>query len=71
MLKNPSASSEDIRATSSILVSGRSLRGGHENPRQCSCLEIPWTKEPGRLQSMGLQSVGHDEATEQAWTHYE
>ena len=22
--------------------------------------EIPWTKEPGRLQSMGLQRVRHD-----------
>ena len=22
--------------------------------------KIPWTKEPGRLQSMGLQRVGHD-----------
>ena len=22
--------------------------------------EIPWTKEPGRLQSMGSQRVGHD-----------
>ena len=22
--------------------------------------EIPWTEEPGGLQSMGLQSVGHD-----------
>ena len=22
--------------------------------------EIPWTEEPGRLQSMGLQTVGHD-----------
>ena len=21
---------------------------------------IPWTEEPGRLRSMGLQSVGHD-----------
>ena len=21
---------------------------------------IPWTKDPGRLQSMGLQRVGHD-----------
>ena len=26
------------------------------NPLQYSCLEIPWTGEPGRLQSMGLQS---------------
>ena len=25
--------------------------------------EIPWTEEPGRLQSMGLQRVGHDWAT--------
>ena len=22
--------------------------------------EIPWTEEPGRLQSTGLQRVGHD-----------
>ena len=22
--------------------------------------DIPWTEEPGRLQSMGLQRVGHD-----------
>ena len=22
--------------------------------------EIPWTKEPGRLQSMGSQRVGHN-----------
>ena len=27
--------------------------------------EIPWTEEPGWLQSMGSQKVGHDLATEQ------
>ena len=27
--------------------------------------EIPWTEEPGRLQSMGLQRVRHDLVTEQ------
>ena len=27
---------------------------------QYSCLENPWTEEPGRLQSMGLLGVGHD-----------
>ena len=27
---------------------------------------IPWTEEPGRLQSMGLQRVGHDQETERA-----
>ena len=25
--------------------------------------EIPWKEEPGGLQSMGLQTVGHDLAT--------
>ena len=25
--------------------------------------KIPWTEKPGRLQSMGLQRVGHDSAT--------
>ena len=29
---------------------------------------IPWTKEPGRLQSMGSQRVGHNLATEHAHT---
>ena len=28
-------------------------------------LVIPWTVEPGWLQSMGLQRVGHDLATKQ------
>ena len=27
--------------------------------------EIPWTEEPGRLQSMGHQRVGHDLETKQ------
>ena len=25
--------------------------------------KIPWTEEPGRLQSMGFHRVGHDQAT--------
>ena len=27
---------------------------------------IPWTQEPGRLQSMGSQRVGHDQVIEHA-----
>ena len=27
--------------------------------------ETPWTEEPGGLQTMGLQRIGHDSATEQ------
>ena len=33
------------------------------NPVQYSCLENPWTEEPGGLQSRGSQRVGHDWAT--------
>jgi len=33
--------------------SGRSPREGNNTSLQYSCLEIPWTEEPGRLQSMG------------------
>jgi len=39
---------------------GRSLGGGHGNPLQYSCLEIPWIEGLGRLQSIGWQRVGHN-----------
>ena len=47
----------------SIPGSGRSPGGGNGNPLQYSCLWIPWTEEPGGLQSSGLQRVGHDRLT--------
>ena len=37
--------------------SGRSPEEGNGNPLQYSCLKIPWTEKPGRLQSMGSQRV--------------
>ena len=33
---------------------------GNGTPLQYSCLESPWTEEPGGLQSMGSHRVGHD-----------
>ena len=39
---------------------GRSPGGGNGNPLQYSSWRIPWTEEPGRLPSMGLQRVGQD-----------
>ena len=33
---------------------------GNDNPRQYSAWKIPQTEEPGGLQSMGSQRVGHD-----------
>ena len=51
---------------------------GHEDPLEkelathSSILarRIPWTEEPGRLQSTGSQRVGHDLATNHTQTHY-
>ena len=40
--------------------SGRSPGEGNGKPVQSSCLENSMTEEPGRLQSMGPQRVGHD-----------
>ena len=36
------------------------LEKGNGNPLQCSCLENPWTQEPGGFYSMGSQRVRHD-----------
>ena len=40
--------------------SGRSPGEGNGNPLQDIAWKIPWTEEPGRLQSMGSQRVGLD-----------
>ena len=59
-VKNPPACSEgDTRDTNLIPGSGRSPGEGDGNPPQDSCLEIPWTEEPGRPQFKGSQRVGH------------
>ena len=54
VVKNLPASSGDM---GSISGSERSPGGRNGNPLQYSCLE---TEEPGGLQSMGSQRVGHD-----------
>ena len=63
-VKNPPAGAGDIRDTSSIPGSGRSLGGGgHGNPFQSSCLENPMDGGPGGLQSMGHTELDTTEAT--------
>ena len=57
VVKNPPANAGDV---GSVLGSGISPGGGHGNPLQYSSREIPWTEEPGGLQSMGLKRAGHD-----------
>ena len=56
------------KRTGSVTGSGGHPGGGNGNPPQCLCWEIPWPEEPGRLQSMQLQRVGHEWATEHTHT---
>ena len=56
MVKNPPANTGDAGNMGLIPGLGRSPGRGHGNPLQYSCLKIPWTEEPG-----GLQSMGHKE----------
>ena len=44
----------------SIAGSGRSPGEGNGYPFQYSCLENPWTEEPGGLQSMESQRIRQD-----------
>ena len=60
VVENPPASARDAEDMGLIPGSGRSPGEGNGNPLQYSCLENLWTEEPGGLQSMGLQIVGHD-----------
>ena len=45
----------NLEFAASISVLGRSHGEGNGNPLWYSCLEIPWTEEPGGLQSIGSQ----------------
>ena len=57
---NDKESACNVGDPGSIPGSGRSPGEGNGNPFQYSAWNIPWTEEPGRLQSMGSQRVGHN-----------
>ena len=63
MVKNPSNNAGDTGDVGSIPGPGRSPGGGNGNPLQYLAWNIPWTEEPGGLQSIGSQRVRHDCAT--------
>ena len=50
----------DAGDTGSVPGLGRSPGEKNGNAFQYLAWEIPWTEEPGRLQSMGSQRVRHD-----------
>ena len=60
IVKNLPANAGDIRDTGLIPGSGRSPGEGTATHSSILAWRIPRTGEPGGLQSMGLQRVGHD-----------
>ena len=61
VVKNPPANAGDIRVPGLIPGSGRSP-GKKSLATHSSILawKIPWKEEPGRLQSIGSQKLGHN-----------
>ena len=51
-------------AANNITVPLRSLEKELATHSSILAWKIPWTEEAGRLQSLGLQRVGHDGETE-------
>ena len=49
-----------VRSLGSIPGLGSSLEKEMAIHSSTTAWKIPWTEEPGRLQSMGSQRVGHD-----------
>ena len=60
MVKNSPAKAGEAGDEVSIFEVGRSPGEGNGNTLQYPCLEISRTEEPGGLQSMGSQRIGHD-----------
>ena len=59
LVNNPPANPGDAGDVGLIPGSGRAPGVGSGYPLVFLAWKIPWTEEAGRLQSMGLQSVGH------------
>ena len=51
---------EGVGDPGSVPGLGRSPGGGHGNHSNILAWRIPWTEEPGGLQSTGLQRVGQN-----------
>ena len=60
MVNNPLANAGDTGDVGSIPGWGRASGAGNGNLLQYLAWKIPWTEEPGGLQSMGLQSIEHN-----------
>ena len=59
MVKNPPMNAGDTGDWGLIPGLGRAPEGGNGNSLYLLAWEILWIEEPGRLQFMGSQRVGH------------
>ena len=62
MVKNGTASAGDVREVDSIPESGRFLEKGMATHSSILAWRIPWTEEPGGLQSVGSKRIRYDRA---------
>ena len=60
MVKNPPAMQEAQEMWVGSLGQDDPLEGDMVTHSSMLAWEIPWTEEPGGLQSMGSQRLGHD-----------
>ena len=60
LAKNLPANAGDVGDSGSIPGLGRPLEEGMATHSSILAWRIPWTEEPGGLQSIALQRVGHD-----------
>ena len=60
MVKNPPANTEDIEIWVPFLGQEDPLEEEMATHSSILAWRIPWIEEPGRLQSIALQRVGHD-----------
>ena len=58
--KNLPANAGDVKEMDSIAGLGRTPGGGHGNPLSIFAWTLPWTEEPGGLQSIEWQRVRQD-----------
>ena len=70
VVKEPACNAGDTEDKSLIPGSGKSPGEGHGKPLQYFAWRIPWTEEPGGLQSIGHKESHTTEVTERSTSLY-